>query len=48
MSQKSMASTLQPLRHNTSSSQIKSLNMWRRRTWVWAKLVWAYTASVFI
>jgi len=44
MSQKKKVSTLQPLRYNALSSQIKSLNMRHRRTWVWAKLVWAYTA----
>jgi len=44
MSQKSKISTMQPLRNNASSSQIKSLNMRRRRTWIWARLVWAYAA----
>jgi len=44
MSQKSKISTLLSLCHNASSSQIKSLNMRRRRTRVWAMLVWAYTA----
>jgi len=42
MSQKSKISTLPPLRHNALSSQIKSLNMRRRRRWAWARLVWAY------
>jgi len=44
MSQKSKVSILPSLRHNAKSSQIKSLNMRHRRTWVWARLVWAYTA----
>jgi len=43
MSQKFEVSTLQPLCHNASSSQIKSVNMRRRKTLVWARLVWAYT-----
>jgi len=46
MSQKSNISTLPSLRHNATSSQIKSLNIRRRRTWVWARLLWTYTAYI--
>jgi len=44
-SQKSKISSQPSLRHNASSIQIKSLNMRRRRMWVWARLVWAYLAG---
>jgi len=39
-------SSLPSLSHNASVLQIKLLNMRRRRMWVWARLLWAY--SVFI
>jgi len=47
MSQKSKISTLPSLCHN-ASSQIKLLNMRCRRTWVWARLLWPYTAYLSI